>query len=262
MVMSLKKHAATEKRGFDYCLATFPRTKQDVVQTLRNIQKFYSLDRNAAILEIGAAQGKLVAACQLLGYQSHGIEPNENAINVSKQLSHNLGIHLDIIRGYAEEIPYDSNRFDLVIGESVLEHVRDFPKVLAEISRVLKPKGALYFTTASVMCPRQDEIRFFPFFSWYPQKLKVRVMNWTLKNKPSLVGYTETPAINWFSPWGTRKALKEIGFNRVYDRWDLIQPESYSVFKKFVLRIIKLNDFTGLIGDILLPGCGYLAIRD
>ncbi len=45
--------------------------------------------------------------------------------------------------GYAENMPYENEKFDLVIMEDVLEHVADPEKVMDECYRVLKPKGII-----------------------------------------------------------------------------------------------------------------------
>ena len=44
---------------------------------------------------------------------------------------------------YAEDIPYDDNRFDVEILDDVLEHVQDPEKTVSEAYRVLKPDGTL-----------------------------------------------------------------------------------------------------------------------
>jgi ubiquinone/menaquinone biosynthesis C-methylase UbiE len=260
MVMSLGKHFATEKRTLAYCVSTYPETKTYANRLIRTINKYFNINVNCEILEIGSAQGKLVGAIRSLGYSCQGIEPNESAIDVSKELSSIMNIDIKVQKGFAENIPFNGNNFDLVLADSVMEHVIDLSKALNEVSRVLKPHGAFYFSTASCLCPRQDEIRFFPFFPWYPQKVKIMLMRWAVQNKPSLVGYTETPAIHWFTPWKTKQMLRELGFIKIYDRWDLIDSSSYVFYKKVFIKIIKTNKLTKLLGDILVPACGYLAI--
>ena len=42
---------------------------------------------------------------------------------------------------YAEDIPYDDNRFDVAIIDDVLEHVQDPEKTVSEAYRVLKSNG-------------------------------------------------------------------------------------------------------------------------
>jgi len=49
---------------------------------------------------------------------------------------------------YHNVLPYKKNLFDAVLAYAVLEHVppKKVPRVLAELHRVLKPKGILYIT--------------------------------------------------------------------------------------------------------------------
>jgi SAM-dependent methyltransferase len=64
----------------------------------------------------------------------------------------------------AEQIPFASNQFDLVICTQVLEYIPDPRIVMAEIRRVLKPGGRLLLSIPAVF-PRdadQDTWRFLP----------------------------------------------------------------------------------------------------
>ena len=47
----------------------------------------------------------------------------------------------------AQSIPYEDETFDAVIANHMLYHVPDRPKSIAEIKRVLKPRGRLFATT-------------------------------------------------------------------------------------------------------------------
>jgi 2-polyprenyl-6-hydroxyphenyl methylase/3-demethylubiquinone-9 3-methyltransferase len=49
--------------------------------------------------------------------------------------------------GTGEELPFENNSFDVVLCCDVLEHVRDLPKVISEISRVLKNRGIFIYDT-------------------------------------------------------------------------------------------------------------------
>lgn len=260
MVMSFKRHFATEKRSLRYCIQIYPKRKRYIEKIINRIRCLCKLDVGMRILELGSAQGMSVMACSQMGYKVIGLEPYEYAIKVSQQLFKNI-IDLNIVRGFAEDPPFKNNLFDLVIALSVVEHVKDVKKVFEETYRVLKPNGLFYFSAASSLCPTQHEIRFFPFFSWYPEKIKRKIMNWSIRYCPSLIGYTDTPAINWFTPWGASKLLKTTGFKKIYDRWDLLLLLESNKFKKMLLKIIVSGKITRLFANLLFSGCEYVAVK-
>ena len=49
-----------------------------------------------------------------------------------------------------KELPFDNNSFDVVTMIAVLEHLEHPIEIMNEISRVLKPNGALIITVPSV----------------------------------------------------------------------------------------------------------------
>lgn len=67
------------------------------------------------------------------------------------------GDGIDIV-GSVEDIPCDSNFFDLVITQEVLEHVRSPHLAVKEIHRVLKPNGIAFIQLPFIIgyhpCPR------------------------------------------------------------------------------------------------------------
>jgi len=52
-----------------------------------------------------------------------------------------------VITGTLDVLPFRDQTFDVVVSRSVFEHLRDPFAVFAELSRVLKPRGKLIFTT-------------------------------------------------------------------------------------------------------------------
>jgi len=57
------------------------------------------------------------------------------------------------IRSYAEEMPFESNSFDIVICSDIFEHVKYPNLIVKEITRTLKPNGMLLFS-----CPWKQDI--------------------------------------------------------------------------------------------------------
>ncbi|MGB1206530.1 MAG: bifunctional 2-polyprenyl-6-hydroxyphenol methylase/3-demethylubiquinol 3-O-methyltransferase UbiG [Chitinophagales bacterium] len=102
---------------------------------------------NKMALEVGSGGGILTEEIAKMGFETSGIDPSEHSVQVAKNhsITSNLKIEYDI--GVGEALPYADATFDVVFCCDVLEHVRDLPKVISEISRVLKPKGVFCFDT-------------------------------------------------------------------------------------------------------------------
>ena len=269
--MHLTPWFATEKQSLEHALENYPKVKRDTRNLIANIMRILKPESaHLRILEIGSGLGSFVMACGELGYSCEGIEPSDNALDTSRKIAAKLNVELSIEKAFAEELPFADGSFDIVVSLSVMEHVRNVEKAFSEAFRALKNRGAFYFSAASSLCPHQDEIRFFPFFSWYPDNVKLTIMHWALIHKPSWIEHAETPAINWFTPKKANRLLKEAGFGVVYDRWNLLvrqragpfqAPMSLNLIASRMAKIIESRTFTKLWADVLLPDCAYLAIK-
>jgi len=254
-------HVATEKQTIDQILAALPLKDQWTKAIFSRLKKVVSIPNDALVLDVGAASGGFLVGCFKHGYRSIGIEPWEEARENAKKLAERLNIPITIINGTVEKLPFAENIFDVVHASSVFEHVVDIEHAFQEIHRVLKFGGVLWFSTASSMCPMQNEIRGFPFFGWYPNSAKQRIMNWAKTHKPHLLGFTETPAIHWFTPMKTRRLLRRYGFRKIYDRWDLRSEEEGGTVYRVALRSVRSNRILKFLADIVVPGCSYAAIK-
>lgn len=259
--MPAARHA-TEQLSFDDALAKLPGSEVYARTVLSRLQSVRPLPpQSTTIVDIGAAQGRFVIGCARLGYRTIGIEPWVTARETAAQVAMAAGVDTQILPGTAEATGLPSGQFDVITCASVIEHVNDAQAAFNEMFRILKPGGVFWFNTASSRCPRQQEIDGFPFFGWYPNSLKLRVMAWAKKNKPHLIGHTETPAIHWFTPAKARRMLGNAGFREVYDRWDLRLPSEGGMAYQVGLRVVKLGGATKLLADMVVPGCGFAAIK-
>jgi 2-polyprenyl-3-methyl-5-hydroxy-6-metoxy-1,4-benzoquinol methylase len=203
---------ATEQLSFDDALAMLQTSEDYAGKILTRLRSIRPLDpESTTVVDIGAAQGRFVIGCARLGYRAIGIEPWVPAREMAAQLARRAGMDVQILPGTAEATGLPSNQFDVITAASVIEHVKDAQAAFNEAYRILRPGGIFWFCTASSRCPRQHEIDGFPFFGWYPHSLKRRIMAWTQKNKPHLIGHTEAPAINWFTPRKARRMLQQAG---------------------------------------------------
>jgi SAM-dependent methyltransferase len=93
----------------------------------------------AKILDFGCGQGRIVAAARAAGHEAYGCDhfpPQWAWMEEAADCK-------DYIRKVEDDgrIPFDDASFDVVTANQVFEHVPDFERPLAEISRVLKPGG-------------------------------------------------------------------------------------------------------------------------
>jgi ubiquinone/menaquinone biosynthesis C-methylase UbiE len=253
---------AGAKRTLEECQRTLPKLQVYTEVLLGRLASIKAFVTGQTVLDVGAAQGCFLVTVARMGFHACGVEPYKPAVQIAEVLARKEDVQIEVKEGTAERIPYPDNAFDAVFASNVMEHVADVETAFAEISRVLKPGGVFWFCSASSLSPRQEEIDGFPMFGWYPGRLKRRIMFWAKENKPQLIGFTDTPAINWFTPASARRMLLQAGFSQIYDRWDLRRPTEGGKLYWIVLSIIRSSVLAKLIADIIVPGCSYAAVKN
>jgi 2-polyprenyl-6-hydroxyphenyl methylase / 3-demethylubiquinone-9 3-methyltransferase len=98
-------------------------------------------------LEVGCGGGILCEEIRKMGFDTTGIDPSEESLNTAMNHAKAGGLEIKYEKGSGENIPYPDSSFDCIFCCDVLEHVQDLPKVIAEISRVLKPNGVFFYDT-------------------------------------------------------------------------------------------------------------------
>jgi 2-polyprenyl-6-hydroxyphenyl methylase/3-demethylubiquinone-9 3-methyltransferase len=100
-----------------------------------------------AALEVGCGVGFLTEEIARMGFDTTGVDPSEPSLRVAADHARKSGLDIRYGTGAGESLPFEDRSFGAVFCCDVLEHVRDLPKVISEISRVLKPGGAFYYDT-------------------------------------------------------------------------------------------------------------------
>jgi 2-polyprenyl-6-hydroxyphenyl methylase/3-demethylubiquinone-9 3-methyltransferase len=96
------------------------------------------IKQNSKFLDVGCGAGYAMLKAQkdrncIVG----GIDPNPGAHGVGRFLKE-LVESPEIKQGFAENLPFENEIFDVVYSSHVLEHVNDEQKSLQEMKRVLK----------------------------------------------------------------------------------------------------------------------------
>ena len=112
----------------------YPRSSSSWDESLFRIRILSHLRPEHTILDLGAGRGRLTHM-NFRGLVAHtcGLDPEEVVMS---------NPHLDEAKvGFAEEIPWPNNTFNVIISDNVIEHVTTPISVFREVHRVLKPGG-------------------------------------------------------------------------------------------------------------------------
>lgn len=223
-----------------------PGSGTSVNQLLAWLQRLVGLSALRDVLVLGCGPRPLtVKALTQMNYNAVGVEPVPSFVGSAEEY---LGSPERVLEGSAEEIPLPSDSQDLVICESVLEHVDSPTKSLDEIFRVLRPGGIVFIGTTDRYrislrgYTGEYDIR---HFNWLPDVVKESYVFHHLHYDPSLANYSLRPAVHWYSYAGLCRLGRQAGFHQFYSVLDLLDTSdpliSKSKARKFLLKKLKFN---------------------
>jgi 2-polyprenyl-6-hydroxyphenyl methylase/3-demethylubiquinone-9 3-methyltransferase len=100
-----------------------------------------------AALDVGCGGGFLTEEIARMGFETTGIDPSERSVRIAAGHARESGLDIWYGTSTGESLPFEDHSFGVVFCCDVLEHVRDLPRVISEISRVLKPGGVFCYDT-------------------------------------------------------------------------------------------------------------------
>ncbi len=112
-------------------------------QALKYLNKKFP-SRDVALLDIGCFNGFFVRKLLNSGYDAIGIDFNNKALNFGKS---NYGLEDRISNKTLKQLLSEGSQFDVVTMFEVIEHLEDFPLVLSDAHKLLKPGGLLILST-------------------------------------------------------------------------------------------------------------------
>jgi SAM-dependent methyltransferase len=117
-----------------YSRERVPKTRfpDDLVQWLR---RKYRIRWDAFVLDVGCGRGDFLDAWRRMGHAVMGVDREPVRAEI---------VRLDISR---RSLPLEPNKVDLVFSKSLIEHLADPRRMLAEAQRVLKPGGRIIVLT-------------------------------------------------------------------------------------------------------------------
>jgi SAM-dependent methyltransferase len=97
------------------------------------------------VVEIGAGNGLNFAHYPAAVPEVVAIEPERSLRQLAVAAALRAQVPVDVVPGVAEALPVKSEDFDAAVLSLVLCSVRDVPRTLAELRRVLRPGGEVRF---------------------------------------------------------------------------------------------------------------------
>ena len=124
------------------------------------ISPTHATNRMFACSYFGCGAGDLMNALTALGYATQGCD-----IVIYSEVAASDRVKKIAERPY--RLPFEDDRFDVVVSTSVLEHVQNPEECMAEISRVLKPGGsAMHLMPTKHYLPSEPHI-FVPLANFF-----------------------------------------------------------------------------------------------
>ena len=98
-------------------------------------------------LEIGAGTGYFSLHLLMSGVVGRATctDISPGMVAALEQNAERLDLEVEALVADAEQLPFEDDSFDLVVGHAVLHHLPDLTQAFAELFRVLKPGGTIVF---------------------------------------------------------------------------------------------------------------------
>lgn len=165
--------------------------------------KRLAIEPGDRILDLGCGEGRhtLGPSCLYANINVIGLDLNHSniATALQKRQEHKhyfaKNTRCAFTVGNGQQLPFVDNSFDKVICSEVLEHIKDYARILQEIQRVLKPTGMLVVSVP----------RFFP-----------EQVCWWFSHAYHQV---EGGHIRIFKTKGLNRTIESLGFSRFALHW-------------------------------------------
>ena len=174
--------------------------------------KWMNKDQPKEVLDVATGTGDLAIAVQK-GTQAQitGLDLSQQMLNVGieKIKKLNLDSKISMMKGDAENLPFEDNKFDAVSVAFGVRNFENLPKGLAELRRVVKENKSVYILEFSKV-----EGFLGPFYMFYFKNILPQIGKLVSKDNRA---YTYLPdSVNVF-PYGEKmkNILLQTGFKKV-----------------------------------------------
>jgi 2-polyprenyl-3-methyl-5-hydroxy-6-metoxy-1,4-benzoquinol methylase len=122
------------------------------------IHAILNLRLRGDFLDVGCGDGLLMARLAPIMHRVVGIDSEGAAIRWAKEQLREFA-NCELLHTASSDLPFAENVFEVVASADVIEHLKDPAHHLREISRMLRPEGALVLTTPKWRPDRKWDVR-------------------------------------------------------------------------------------------------------
>jgi SAM-dependent methyltransferase len=112
-----------------------PRHEDRLLSILERLSPFRKTNR---IVDVGCSAAFFLMLAREKGWDVRGVEVSDFGVRYSRDV---LGI--DVFQGTLQDAAFPDGSFDVVFSSHVIEHIADPCDLLREMSRILRPGGAI-----------------------------------------------------------------------------------------------------------------------
>jgi SAM-dependent methyltransferase len=102
---------------------------------------FRWVPNNVRVLDIGCGFGETLGYHQARGCDAYGVEADTNISRVAEKFGYNVHV------GLFDPDIYETNYFDYITMDQVIEHISNPIEMLSNVAKVMKPGGTLILST-------------------------------------------------------------------------------------------------------------------
>lgn len=185
------------------------------------------LPENARVLELGCGHGLLWkenASRIPVGWNITLSDLSSGMLDAAGRNLVVTGRAFQFKEIHAQSIPFEDETFDAVIANHMLYHVPDRPKAIAEIKRILKPRGRLFATTVGAHHMQE-------MMDWYRQVHISKI--WESLANPFLLENGLEQLAPFFS---------EVMLSRYEDNLQVTELEPIVAYIRSGIRVLELSE--------------------
>jgi SAM-dependent methyltransferase len=228
---------------------------------LRRFAKRVAIGPGTRLLEIGPGTGWMLIHAAQHGFRCAGLELNPELAGFARERARSAAVDVEILVGDIQQRELEPASFDVVVANSVLEHVRDDRRALQHVHRALRPGGLFYFNSTNKFALRSGEYPPLRLYGWLPYGARRRIR--VARQGPAIV---DSAGIDFhqFTHPGLRRLLREVGFSRAESIYELLDPDDLndrSAARVRALRAVKAAPPLRHLVEAFAAGTSFYCVR-